>query len=520
MRKLLFVNGGGTADMQMWQEAADFWGVRYETIRPGSLPLCDLTRYALVLAVNVPPLSASEGTQLAQYAREGGRLLISGALPEACAALFGGIRAERVTRERTHRCPRVTASDRLGNWQDGDVLFFANTYGCGGKDFRISGAVGPEVEVLWESTEMAVVDRDAERWGEWAQSPEPALLLAQCGAGQAMYMPLLLGGMAWVVQPRVPTFTTYPYVVQNHALNMLIKAIWELMIGAGEFACKPLWPGGARCAVVLSGDVHDYEGIEGRADREYRDMIDNADLLREFGLDGKATFFVTGAVARKFPAEILEALERGYEICPHTHGDTCYHNAGWDYARQKADIANCIESFRSIAPDVNDYAEGFRTHGYNSDYDTRLALENLGYRYIADLQGWETREAHTPDCPDRLVTYVSLPQRAKDERGRQLDLLEIPDTVANDHFAYRISKMTAAEALVFFKAEFDRMYRLGGLYQTCLHPYVSMKEAPGREATYRALIAHIAGREDVVFLRMKELVDWWAEREAMCVDGD
>jgi hypothetical protein len=163
---------------------------------------------------------------------------------------------------------------------------------------------------------------------------------------------------------------------------------------------------------------------------------------------------------------------------------------------------------------VADYSKGFRTHGYNSNYDTRLALDNLGYEYLADLQGWEAVGKYNPGYPENLVTYVTLPQHALDYRGRKLKLLEIPDTVANDHFVYRVKQMNAETALDFFKAGFDRMYRLGGLFQTCLHPYVSLKEGPGREETYRELIHYMASHKNVVFLRMNELCGWWNERES------
>ncbi len=515
MRKLLFVNDGSTAPIKMWIESADFWGIAYEIVDPDTFQQLDLNRYELVLAVDQSALSAPCFSKLDAYIQNGGNLLISGNLPDAFSGYFGGIRVKQVMRHQTHRCVRMAKNNKLGSWKDGEILFFTNSYNCSGKDYVIDTFSGLRANLLGDSYEMDIVNSDLEQWGEWNESAEPSIIESRVGSGKVMYIPLCLGEMEWVVQPRIPTFTEFPYVIKNNGIAILMKDIYAYMAGSEQFAYKPLWPGGAQCVVVLSGDVHDYEGIPGRANREYRDMIDNANVLREYGLDGKATFFITGAVATKFPDEIIEVLGRGYEICPHTHQDTCYSNAGWDYQKQKADICRCVASFRNIAPEVDDYCKGFRTHGYNSNYDTRLALENLGYEYLADLQGWEAVGKYNHGFPDNLVTYVTLPQHALDYRGRKLNLLEIPDTVANDHFVYRVKQMNAETALDFFKEGFDRMYRLGGLFQTCLHPYVSLKEGPGREEAYRELIQYMASHKNVVFMRMKDLSRWWNERETV-----
>ncbi|NLY17785.1 MAG: polysaccharide deacetylase family protein [Clostridiaceae bacterium] len=270
------------------------------------------------------------------------------------------------------------------------------------------------------------------------------------------------------------------------------------------------WPDGVRCVVSITGDVHDYTGIPGREDREWNDMKYNFDLLNEYGLEGKATFFISGEVAVKHPDVIKEGLKRGYELCPHTFKETQYAIEDWDYNRQQEDICRCIKAFENAAFEYDDYKKGFRTHGYQSNRITREVLSDLGFEYIADMQAWETTGAYNPAFPEKLVNFTAYPQFTGDNGSKVL--LEIPDTFANDHFVYRVMKMSPAEALIFWKKQFDKIYRVGGLFQACLHPYISLKEDPGRENTYRQLLEYILSHSAVSFMRMGEISKWWFER--------
>jgi peptidoglycan/xylan/chitin deacetylase (PgdA/CDA1 family) len=328
-----------------------------------------------------------------------------------------------------------------------------------------------------------------------------------------LYTPLPLGAMTHVSQPEIPTFHEYPYVVENHALLVFIRDLLELAHGDCEFSPRPLWPQGARAAVCVTGDVHDYTGIglPDRADREYRDMLAYMDILEKEGLEGRATLFVSGAVAAAHPQEVGSAIERGYEVCPHTYKDRSYSSLGLGFDQQKDDVERSIAAFRSVSPGHMDSARGFRTHGYNSNGITRAVLDSLDYDHICDLQGWDPDDVWGDDsgCTAR---YLSLPQAARGPRGQALRLLEAPDTVANDHFVYRVYKMSPDQALAYYKRQFDRIYRLGGLFLVCWHPYIALSEAPGRDETFRAALRYMADHADVAMLQVKELTSWWRHR--------
>lgn len=510
---VLKTEGSKTEQWQMWIKALELWKLPYEIVEESALERLDRTDVGLILIAGADVLGEPGFQRLDSYIHQGGRILVSGNLPDRLAGFFGNIAVRKTVREQTHRCAIITDERGIGGWKQGDVLFFTNTYLTSGSDYMIEETAGFKGDIIAASQWMSLVDEETGEWGDWKDDPSPTLVSADIGQGKIWYTPLVLGAMHWVTQPRIPTFTLFPYEVKNFALLIFMGSLFERLIGSEAGSSRTLWPAGAKTVVCITGDVHDYVGLGlgDREDREYRDMIDHMNILQQYGLEGRATYYISGAVVERHPEEMLQGFHRGYEMCPHTYKDTCYCSAGFDYKAQKEDVERCIRAFREIAPQFDDYAKGFRTHGYNSGHETRAALEQLGYDYIADMQAWEAARYSHPGAPDGLITYMALPQRAVGPRGRPLKLLEIPDSIVNDHFVYRIYGLSPEEALQFYKAEFDKVHRIGGLFQVNFHPYVSLKEAPGREQTFREVIQYMVSHDDVAFLRMDELCHYWVD---------
>ena len=499
--------------LNMWLKAFRFWDFQYELIDFNTFDKADMNEYDMLLVTGVDEINPDSATKVDRYLRSGGKILVCGSMPKAIAGYFGGIRVNKIKRINRHRCIQICDSSNFLNWNKGEILFFTNTSGCLGTDYLIEDTTEMEAEIIAVSQEMSLVNPGTREWGEWSPSSSPSIIKKRVSAGSIMYIPIPIGAMEWVEQAVIPYFTSYPYVLENNGVLLLVRNILERLIEPENNEYKKLWPGNAKCVVCITGDVHDYPGIEGRYDREYKDMGYNFDVLKEYGLDGKATYYVCGAVAEKHPDEIREGLERGYELCPHTYQETQYFTSGWDYNTQRADIERCIKVFTKACPDSRAYTGGFRTHGYQSDLITREVLDDLGYEYIADMQGWEVTGKYNPSQPEGLVTYVAYPQNAVDKRGRKLSLLEIPDSLGNDHFAYRMKGWSPEEAFEFWKYEFDRIYRLEGMFQTCWHPYISLMEGAGREKTYRKMIEYMKSHDGVLFMTMGELCRWWKEKQ-------
>lgn len=316
--------------------------------------------------------------------------------------------------------------------------------------------------------------------------------------GNVIYTPLSLSDYSYVLQPEISFLQSNPFVVQNYALLRFIKAL--LVTLCPSLKVKELWPNNAKCVVSITGDVHDYGGIEGREDREYKDMIANCNILNNMGLEGRATWYCSAYIAELHPNTFKEAFSRGYEIQPHTYLETQYALENWDYNKQSSDLERCYQAFEPVSGESDVFRKGFRTHGYQSNYITREVLNANSCTYIADLQAWESYDNLCEEAYEEGLLYFGLPQKAQGRNGLPLNLIEIPDTVPNDHVLYRLLNMTPEQALEFWKSRFDRIARLGGYFQTCLHPYISLFEAQGRKQAYIELVSYMQSKGAVFML--------------------
>ncbi len=495
---------------RMWHRAFTFWGIPYDSLTIDTLKESEVD-FNILLLTGMDNIPAATYRMLDKYIEKGGRILISGDLPAGFKKYFNGLSVRKIQRTDLHRCIRIRNKNGFKEWEDGEILFFTSTYNCGGLDFIIDSTEITDADIPAVSEEMSQSPINPGVWEGWKSTSSPALIRKSHEKGKILYTPFAIGAMNGLIKPNTADSIEYLYPKQNHGLYFFIRNLLEYLTEDEKLQYKELWPNGSRCVVCITGDVHDYTGIPGREDREWDDMKYNFDLLDEYGLDGKASYYVCGEVARKHPEVIREGLERGYELCPHTYQETQYAIEKWDYKAQREDVLRCIDAFEKAAPDYDAYKKGFRTHGYQSNEITRQALQDLGYEYIGDMQAWETTGEYNAQYPDKLVNFAACPQYLSDESSD--GLLEIPDTFANDHFVYRVMKLSPKQALDFWKKQFDKYYRLGGLYQACLHPYISLKEDPERERTYRELLEYILSHKGVTFMTMAELNKWWKKRD-------
>lgn len=495
--------------LKMWEMALKFWNIPYELVEPEELAWKAPLGYGAAIATEMESMPGEVCAALESYVAGGGKCLVSGFLSASMAKRLGMVKVERVQRGEVHRCIRINHKDGLGVWKDREILFFANTANSSGEDYEVLPGGEQNFSILADSVEMSRADCRASTWTGFTAGAGIAIVMGRIGGGSLLHVCLPIGKMEKLEAPDPGDGAHYLYASRNDGVLLLIKSLLDLLNDFEEPGLQGLWPRKARCVVCITGDVHDYTGIPGREDREWQDMLDNFIILREYGLEGKASFYVSGAVAHKHPHVIRQGLGRGFEICSHTYQETQYAVAGLDRQQQQEDINRCLRVFEAAAPGYGCYYKGFRTHGYQSNRVTREILNELGFEYIADMQAWMPSGSGESRYPGNVVNFTAFPQYSEDGNGKKLPLLEIPDTYPNDHFVYRVMKFDPEQALDFWKSEFDRIYRLGGLFQSCLHPYISTKEDPARERTYRKLLEHILQHSDVEFLTMAELCAWW-----------
>jgi polysaccharide deacetylase family protein (PEP-CTERM system associated) len=105
--------------------------------------------------------------------------------------------------------------------------------------------------------------------------------------------------------------------------------------------------------------------------------------------NNKATFFVLGEVAAKFPELVAEMAKRGHEVASHGY----HHNLVYNYTRYQfeTDISRGIEALESAA---NQKVLGYRAPSWSlSAHQTPWAwevLHSFGFKYDSSLYPYKT----------------------------------------------------------------------------------------------------------------------------------
>ena len=146
------------------------------------------------------------------------------------------------------------------------------------------------------------------------------------------------------------------------------------------------------------------------------------DLLDEF--QTKATFFVLGIVAKKYPRLVREIHNKGHEIASHAYSHQTLSNLG--QTRFEKEIRESVELLTSI---TGEKPIGFRAPSFSISNSTKWAFEVLkkyGFKYDSSVFPIKTMLYGVPNAP--LSMYrPSINDIAKhDPRG---DIVEFPMTV-------------------------------------------------------------------------------------------
>lgn len=153
--------------------------------------------------------------------------------------------------------------------------------------------------------------------------------------------------------------------------------------------------------------AHTWDSMPSRVRASMPKLLDLLDAH-----DTRATIFVLGWVARKYPALIREAARRGHEIACHSH----YHRPVFRLDRET------FEEDTRVAKQTIEDAIGTRIYGYRAPSFSITpgaewafdVLSELGFQYDSSVNPVRHKFYGNPDAP-RAPYYVS--------RGR---LLEIP----------------------------------------------------------------------------------------------
>ncbi len=263
----------------------------------------------------------------------------------------------------------------------------------------------------------------------------------------------------------------------------------------------PPWPNGARCAVAFSLDVdadsvvHAAHGpaaigmTHALAHMRYDPLVATPRLCSLFAEhEIPLTCFVPGWVAETYPQMVETILRHGNELGNHGH----LHE--WPSRQEPAEERESLERGNDILFRMS----GKRPRGYRAPY---YGLSPVTYDLLIEL-GFEY---------DSSLFADDVPIVLDNGKGR---LIEIPvpasvddynQYVSSRAFDYLMKVSPPRHALEVFRAEFDALRELGGLWVSVWHPAVSGR--PAQAMAIRSLIEHMQSAGDVWFATLGEIAE-------------
>lgn len=278
------------------------------------------------------------------------------------------------------------------------------------------------------------------------------------------------------------------------------------------------WPGGARCAAMLTFDF-DAELVwldmdASNADRpktlsigEYgprRAVARILDVLAERELT--TSWMVPGRNAETYPGVVRAVAEAGHEIGNHGY---LHENFGLLDRDAQRDVLlrgnGAIEKVTGTRP------VGYRTPAGDMTSDTPELLLELGFTWSSSTRGDD--RPYLVEMGGEPTTLVEI--------AAHWELDDFPYFMFNYFPPFPVGQGRIASyssALDIWKTEFDAYYDLGLCFVMMFHPQTI--GTPGRIALLEEFIDHIRSRGDVWFATGAQVADWWRSLDRPNDDGN
>lgn len=277
--------------------------------------------------------------------------------------------------------------------------------------------------------------------------------------------------------------------------------------GATGPAAEILWPGGAKAAAAFSFDV-DAEsgvlfGVPGAARRmsvmshqAYGPLVGVPRLLSLLDHHGiRATFFVPGHTAERFPGAVRDIVAAGHELGLHGY---LHEELPQLTAAQQADVLDrsleVLERVAGVRP------VGFRAPMWDLSWDMPRMLHERGVLFDSSLMDadWPYELAVDPGAGEPGAgadSIVEVPLHwILDDWEQYVYLPEISGTGLIE---------TPAHAVELWRTELDGMRRFGGCWVLTNHPFASGR--PSRAAALDELMGYVASCPDVWLTSLGEI---------------
>ncbi len=255
-------------------------------------------------------------------------------------------------------------------------------------------------------------------------------------------------------------------------------------------AAPVAWPGGARAAASFTFDVDAESGLlfadPGSASRmsvvshqAYGPLVGVPRLLELLARhELRATFFVPGYTAERWPDALRAIVDAGHEVAH--HGYLHETLTGIDAATEAAILDRGMDALERI---TGTRPTGYRAPMWELTWDSPRLLVERGFRYDSSLMD--------ADVPYRLAagtgSLVELPvQWALDDWEQYCYLPELSGSGLIE---------SPAKALELWTLELEALRAEGGLFVHTSHPFLSGR--PSRARALEQLIERASAYGDV-----------------------
>jgi peptidoglycan-N-acetylglucosamine deacetylase len=243
------------------------------------------------------------------------------------------------------------------------------------------------------------------------------------------------------------------------------------------------WPPGVRAAAcltfdmdaeaaVLTADISSISRMSPMSHQSYGPLVGVPrilDLLKRH--DVRATFFIPGYSAHRYPDVVRAVAEAGHEIAHHSY----FHEntIGMD-AKTEGDMLDLgLRALRDVA---GVRPEGYRAPMWEMNYHTPALLAERGFAWDSSLMDSDHPYALAVNgFPDALV---EVPVSWGLDDWEQYAFL--PGLIGSGVIE------SPAKALEMWTLELDAMHRLGAAFVLCCHPFLSGR--PSRAQALERLI--------------------------------
>lgn len=267
-----------------------------------------------------------------------------------------------------------------------------------------------------------------------------------------------------------------------------------------------IWPGGSRCAVMLTFDFDAEAGWLSRdpavasrpgilSQGRYGAKVGVPRILKLLEEEGaRATFFIPGWVAEHHPAECRAIRDAGHEIGHHGY---LHERADPDKPAEERD--GFTRGLKALQDVLGVRPVGFRAPGWDLTPITLDLLREHGFSYSSSLM-------------DDVFPYL--------HEGLAGPIVELPvqwllDDAPFFMFNPRLMNRPMQSAEVVFgiwRDEFLAMCEWGGLFNLTMHP--QLVGQPSRLLWLRKLCRFMKERENVWWATGQEVAEYWLSRAA------